>query len=63
MKAICINDRKCRNLLSLGEEYDVEPCSFNKNCFSVKLKNNTKKGATAKNHMNFKRDRFVVVKK
>lgn len=63
MIAVCINDRKSRKLLKLGEKYEVKPDSFNKNCFSVKLKNDAKKGITAKNHMAFKKDRFVVVKK
>ena len=63
MVGICINDRKCRNLLTLGEKYELEPYKMNKNCYSVKLKNNVKAGITAKKNMAFKKDRFVIIKK
>lgn len=63
MIAICINDRKCRNLLRIGEEYEVEQSKNHKNCYTVKIKDNAKKGNTAKKHIAFKKDRFVVVKR
>lgn len=63
MYAICINDKKCRKLLKLGHRYFVEKDEFRPHCFKVTLDNNSKKGVTAKNHVSFKKDRFVVVKK